>query len=775
MQQYLDIKSENPNAVLLFRLGDFFESFFGDAIQVSKALDLVLTHRGTDDRGVDIPMCGIPWHAADSYFAKLVKQGFSVAIAEQTETPEEAAKRGHKQIERKLVRVLTAGTLTDDYLLAPKKSNYLVAVAGADIAVVDISTGEFLVGQSNNLLDDMTKLEPAEILFDESVAEDPEILRIRAAFNTTAVFSKEYDNFPDGENPAQKMMFMYLKRTQRDGKINLKTPKNLWAGKQLLIDANSWKSLEIDSALNAGGMTLLDIIDQTKTAAGGRKLRSWLRQLSGDLKTITDRQDYIEHFVKNTAILQNFSKTLVNIPDVSRAITRLESGRGMPRDLVAISEFLKTLPRIKDAGKDLISDLSKRIQGLETFDDLKNELVSALSVNQPTFFRDGGVIAHGFNSDLDAATDMANGARELIAALQNKYSADTGVSNLKIKFNNMLGYFVEIPASKSAMLNSDFIHRQTMSDNMRFTTTRLSELDSEIKNASGRAASIEQEIISVLIDHIKNYSNEINQIADIISEIDIYTALANVAIDENWIRPNIVEEPIFIINGGRHPVVEKTLRSRADAFIKNDCDLSTKSVALLTGPNMSGKSTYLRQNAIIVILAHMGSFVPADVAEIGLVDQLFSRVGASDNLASGQSTFMVEMSETANILNRATNKSFIIFDEIGRGTSTFDGMAIAQAVLEFTDSMSPRCLFATHYHELTTIPMKNVKNLTTKVAEADKDIIFLHKIGLGVANRSYGIHVAKMAGMPSRVVKSAERILEKLESKKSDDGQPSLF
>ena len=777
MQQYLDMKSENPSAALLFRLGDFFEAFFGDAIKVSKALDLVLTHRGTDDRGVDIPMCGIPWHAADNYFARLVKQGITVAIAEQMETPEEAKQRKHKQIERKVIRVLTAGTLTDDNLLSPKKSNFLAAIHDDDIVAIDISTGEFLIGKSDKLIDDLTKLEPAEVLYDESRAEDPEIMQVRQAFNTNPLHIKQFDNFPEGENLAQKMAFFYLKQTQRDSKIKLQTPKNIGAGNQLLIDSNSWKSLEIDMPLNSGGVTLLDIIDETKTSAGGRKLRSWLRSLSGDIEIITSRQNHIEHFVKNTAVLEDFQKILSKIPDVNRSLSRLESGRATPRDLTAVLEFLKILPEIKIAGDKLDSELSLKIQGLDNFDKLTEILKSALSENMPSFFRDGGVIKRTFSSELDTELDLARGARDAIAALQSKYTEKTGVSNLKIKFNNLIGYFVEVPSSKAENLvkpDSGFIHRQTMSDNMRFITLELSELNSKISNASNKASIIEQKIISDLIELIKIDSDKINIAADLTSEIDVYLSLAKVAKNYNWIRPKIAKQPYFFVTGGRHPIVEKVLREQANQFIKNDCELSKKSIALLTGPNMSGKSTFLRQNALIVVLAHLGSFVPAEFAEIGIVDQLFSRVGASDNLASGQSTFMVEMSETANILNRATENSFIIFDEIGRGTATFDGMAIAQAVLEFTNNLHPRCLFATHYHELTRIVLKNVKNLTTKVCEEEKEIIFMHKITDGIANRSYGIHVAKMAGMPKSVVLSAEQILTNLEKKQKSD-EISLF
>ncbi|MDR1071901.1 MAG: DNA mismatch repair protein MutS, partial [Rickettsiales bacterium] len=723
------------------------------------------------------------WHAADNYFGRLVRQGISVAIADQMETPEEAKERGHKQIERRITRVITAGTLTDDNLLAPKKSNYLAAVAGADNAAVDISTGELLVGSSENLFDDLSKLAPAEVLYDERFAETPEMRRIRNAFNTAPLNVRQYDNFKK-PNDAEKMIAAYLKQTQRDTALKLSAPRKLWAGDQLLIDTNTWKSLEIDAPLNAGGTTLLDIIDRTKTAAGGRKLRQWIRNLSGDAAAIGARQEHVAHLFGNRETLRDWTGLSGGIPDVGRSLSRLESGRGTPRDLRAVSNFLEALPKLKAAGLKLDSALALRFQGLELFGDLAAELMSALAENLPAFFRDGGIIKPGFGAELDEARDLASGAKDAIAALQSKYANSTGVA-LKIKYNGVIGYYIEVAAKNAAPLTdpkSGFIHRQTMSDNMRFTTAELSELDSKVKNAAARAAAIEQEIISGLLEHIAEKADGIGGAADLMAEIDVYAALANVASDMGWVRPKLAKGPVFNVIGGRHPVVEKTLREQAGMFVKNDCELNKKRIALLTGPNMSGKSTYLRQNALIVVLAHLGSFVPADSAEIGIADQLFSRVGASDNLASGQSTFMVEMSETANILNRATLKSFIIFDEIGRGTATFDGMAIARAVLEYTSGIGARCLFATHYHELTETKPANVKNLTIKIAEDDGEIIFMHKIIDGTADRSYGIHVAKMAGMPDAVLESATRILSELENAPKiaiepdlEDGQLSLF
>ena len=784
MKQYLDMKAENPDAVLLFRLGDFYEAFFNDARIVSKILDLVLTHRGTDERGNDIPMCGIPWHAADNYFARLVKSGVSVALAEQMETPEEAKSRGHKQIERKVVRVITAGTLTDDNLLSPKKSNFLVAVAptqnqGWNFSGCDISTGEFFIGETTNLFDDISRIAPAEVIYPENMAETHDIMRIRDTFSSTPIYEKLYlrtdiDSIANKTLPllnaptfADKLLAVYLNNTQRGANIAFRAPYYFGAGKQLLVDLASWKSLEIDSVLNEGGTCLLDILDKTRTAAGARKLRGFMRQLSGDIGEIRRRQEHISHLLLNHDIFHSLSDKLSKLPDAGRAITRLITGRGTPRDLRATSDFLNALPTIKSVGEKLDINLGAKFKDIKTFDSFALELRNALSDNMPAFFRDGGIITDGFDGALDNMRQMAHGAKETIAALQAEYVKSTGINVLKIKFNNILGYYIEIPNARADTLinpESGFIHRQTMANNMRFTTARLIDLDNDVRGAAEKAAAIESEIITKLIEKIRAISDELLQTADLLAETDVWLALADAAAEYEWVRPTMTDRHEFEITAGRHPVIEYTLQKTGNQFVRNDCALNDKKIALMTGPNMAGKSTYLRQNALIAILAHLGSFVPAKSATIGVCDQLFSRVGASDNLAAGQSTFMVEMQETANILNRATNKSFIIFDEIGRGTATYDGMAIAQAVLEFLNNIEPRTLFATHYHELTGINFDAVKNLTVEVTEHNNEIIFMHKIAPGVANRSYGIHVAQMAGMPNSVISSATKILNQLEN-----------
>ena len=797
MQQYVDMKAENPDALLMFRLGDFYESFFEDAKVISNALGLVLTARGTDGDGASIPMCGIPWHAADNYFGRLVRAGHKVALVEQMETPAQAKARGHKFIERKVVRVLTPGTLTDENLLTPKNSNFLVAVAPIsggkfDVAGCDISTGDFFVGQTKDIIDDLVRINPAEIIFPFSCAEEKNIMKLRELFKATPVYEKLYHRSDidmvvarvfggavdantvttDIDN-AICLLAGYLFNTQRDATITFRAPYVYKSGKQLLIDSATWKSLEIDAPINDGGACLIDVLDETKTAAGARKMRSYLRSLSGDINEIKTRQGHIAHFLSNPDVTGLLSGVLANVPDVGRALSRLMSGRGTPRDMRHISDFLGVLPRLQVLASRLDTSLGVRFENIRTHHELALRLKNALADELPTFFRDGNVIRDGFDVALDNMRKLSHGARETIAGLQSEYVNQTGINTLKIKYNNILGYFIEIPSARADIMlkpDSGFIHRQTMAGNMRFTTSRLIDLDNDVRSAAEKAAAIEAEIINGFISDIREVSDNLLDTADLLADTDVWISLATVADKYSWVCPKISQDCAFDIVGGRHPVIESVLRSRGDNFVKNDCNLNRRAIALLTGPNMAGKSTYLRQNAIIVVLAHLGSFVPAQSANIGICDQLFSRVGASDNLAAGQSTFMVEMSETANILNRATKQSFIIFDEIGRGTATYDGMAIAQAVLEYLNELNPRTLFATHYHELTRLAcgencsLENVSCLTIDVREHNNNIIFMHKIISGVANRSYGIQVAKMAGMPSSVVARAESVLGTLES-----------
>ncbi len=795
MQQYVDMKAENPDALLMFRLGDFYESFFDDAKTISSVLSLVLTARGTDGDGTEIPMCGIPWHAADNYFGRLVRAGHKVALVEQMETPAQAKARGHKFIERSIVRVLTPGTLTDENLLTPQNSNFLVAIVPVrggkyDIAACDISTGEFFIGQTADAVDDLVRISPAEVIFPFSTAEEKTISKLRELFKSTPVYEKLYhradidtvvsrvfggavDAGTVTRDPDSAICLLagYLFNTQRGASITFRAPYTFKSGRQLLIDSATWRSLEIDAPINDGGACLIDVLDNTNTSAGARKLRSYLRNLSADIEEISTRQLHISHFLLNPDIQGLVSNVLSSVPDVGRALSRLLAGRGTPRDLRHVTDFLIALPRAQLLSSRLDAGFAPRFAEINTHGQLTARLAHALAEDLPTFFRDGGVIRDGFDASLDNMRRLSNGVRETIASLQAEYVTQTGIANLKIKYNNILGYFIEVPSARADSLmaaDSGFIHRQTMSGNMRFTTSRLIDLDNDVRSAGEKAAAIEADIVNNFIEEIRTIADDLLSTADLLADADVWVSLATVADKYSWTRPVITDDCAFDIVGGRHPVIEHVLRTHGDNFVQNDCNLNAHAIALLTGPNMAGKSTYLRQNAIIVVLAHLGSYVPAKSARIGICDQLFSRVGASDNLAAGQSTFMVEMSETANILNRATKHSFIIFDEIGRGTATYDGMAIAQAVLEYLDELQPRTLFATHYHELTALAtnggLAHVSCLTIDVREHNDQIVFMHKIVAGVANRSYGIHVAKMAGMPSSVVARAQCVLASLES-----------
>ncbi|MBO7509346.1 MAG: DNA mismatch repair protein MutS [Alphaproteobacteria bacterium] len=793
MQQYVDFKNENPDALLMFRLGDFYESFFDDARVISEKLGLVLTSRGTDGDGENIPMCGIPWHASENYFGRLVRLGYKLALVEQMETPAQAKERGHKFIERKIIRVLTPGTLTDENLLTPKNSNFLVAVmsvgGGAfDIAGCDISTGEFFVGHTDDIIDDLVRMNPAEVIYPSLDAENERILDIRDMFKSTPVFEKIYRRadidtiistvFANGvrgdvKNSAVGLLAGYLFNTQRGASLTFRAPYEFKSGAGVLIDSATWKSLEIDAPINDGGKCLLDVLDNTKTAAGGRKLRAYLRNPTADVSEIHLRQENISHLVLNSDVRGMAIDMLTRVPDVGRALARLLAGRGTPRDMRNITDFMIELPNIKMLASRMSAGMAQRLSAINTHDDLAYRLNSALADDLPTFFRDGGVIRDGFDVALDAVRSLSHGAQDTIAGLQAEYANATGIHTLKIKFNNVIGYFIEVPSARASDMmrpESGFIHRQTMAGNVRFTTARLVELDNDIRNASDRGAAIESNLIESFIADIRAVSDDLMDSADTLADVDTWCALATCASEWNWTCPTMTNGCEFDVVGARHPVIEYVLRTHGDNFVKNDCNLNSQPIALITGPNMAGKSTYLRQNALLVVLAHIGSFVPADSATIGICDQLFSRVGASDNLAAGQSTFMVEMGETANILRRATSRSFIIFDEIGRGTATYDGMAIAQAVLEYIDTLKARTLFATHYHELTRLAasqggnLQNVSCLTIDVREHNNEIIFLHKIVAGVANRSYGIHVAKMAGMPESVVARAESVLSALET-----------
>lgn len=805
MAQFLEIKAEHPDALLFYRMGDFYEMFFDDAVAASEALDIALTKRGKHE-GSEIPMCGVPHHAAEGYFLTLIRKGFRVAVCEQMESPAEAKKRGYKAVvHREVVRLVTPGTLTEDSLLDARRHNFLAAYASvrdeAALAWADISTGALHVMPITpvRLGPELARLAPSELLVAEgsetSLAEIVEDMgvpmtplsrgaydsaaaekRVSALFKTSSLDA--FGTFSRPEIGALGAIVDYLELTQK-GKLPLLQPPLREATQSVMqIDAATRRNLELTHALSGGRAgSLLATIDRTVTAGGARLLERRLSSPSLRLETVNDRLDSVSYFFDNRTDANGVRDTLRKVPDMDRALSRLSLDRGGPRDLSAIRN---ALGQAQDMANGTYPDgmpsiLTKALAALEGHDDLLSLLEQALVAEPPLLARDGGFIAPGYDNELDESRELRDEGRGVIAGMQAEFVKTTGIQALKIKHNNVLGYFIETTAKHaevmmSAPLSETFIHRQTTANQVRFTTVELSELETKILNAGNHALEIEKRLYDSLKGAILENSAKVAAAAKALAEFDLTTALADLAMDERWSRPEVNESRDFHIEGGRHPVVEAALRKQGGApFVANDCDLSggdAASIWLLTGPNMAGKSTFLRQNALISLLAQVGSFVPATKAKIGVVSQLFSRVGASDDLARGRSTFMVEMVETAAILNQADDRALVILDEIGRGTATYDGLSIAWATLEHLhDVNKSRALFATHYHEMTALSGKldGVENATVTVKEWENEIIFLHEVQKGAADRSYGVQVAQLAGLPPVVVERARVVLEALE------------
>lgn len=804
MAQYLDIKAAHPDALLFYRMGDFYEMFFDDAVVASEALDIALTKRGKHN-GTDIPMCGVPFRAAEGYFLTLIRKGFRVAVCEQMENPAEAKKRGSKSVvKREVVRLVTPGTLTEDTLLEARRNNFLAAYAQvrdqAALAWTDISTGAFHVMPivDVRLAPELARLIPSELIAaetSEALNETLSDLKIslttleRSAFDSTAAERRiralyavdtldVFGNFNRAEISAMGALIDYLDTTQK-GKLPLLAPPIRDSAEQnVQIDSATRRSLELTRSLDGERTgTLLSVIDRTVTPGGARLLEQRISSPSRVLEIIHSRLAAVSFFVEQSRISTDIRSALRKTPDIDRALSRLSLDRGGPRDLAAIRGALVQADVIakicKNVGlPDLMATASSDMIG---FSELITLLDAALVAEPPILTREGGFIAIGYDSKLDQARTLRDEGRTVIAGLQQQYASHTGISSLKIKHNNVLGYFIEVTATHaekmlSEPLSESYIHRQTTANQTRFTTVELSGIETKILNAGGQALEIEKRLYERLKSAILSIAPRITQAARGLAEVDLTAALADLAQGENWCKPEVDNSRAFNIAGGRHPVVEQALRKQTGvSFIANDCDLSAKANAaiwLLTGPNMAGKSTFLRQNALIALLAQMGSYVPAESAHIGLVSQLFSRVGASDDLARGRSTFMVEMVETAAILNQADDRALVILDEIGRGTATYDGLSIAWATLEHLHSSNrSRALFATHYHELTALAgnLDGVENATVAVKEWDGEVIFLHEVHKGAADRSYGVQVAKLAGLPASVVDRARVVLEMLE------------
>ena len=807
MAQYLEIKARNRDALLFYRMGDFYEMFFDDAVNAAAALDIALTKRGKH-MGEDIAMCGVPFHAAEGYLLTLIRKGFRVAIAEQMEDPAEARKRGSKSVvARDVVRLVTPGTLTEDTLLDARRHNFLAAFSEvrdeSALAWCDISTGEFRVMPcpAIRLGPELARLAPKELLvvdgFDLDIEDGPAVTRLaRSSFDSVGAERKLGDlfgvasldgfgQFDRAEVSAMGALVDYLDLTQRGNLPLLRPPIKEDPGGLVQIDASTRRNLEITAGLSGGKEgSLLAAIDRTLTAAGGRLLERRLSAPSRDLGVIQTRLETVRFLLDQSRFRVDLRDVLRRIPDMDRALSRLALDRGGPRDLTAIRsgmEQAQALSRlIGVTGPDLLQQIAADLTGHEALHTL---LDAALVAEPPLLARDGGFIATGYDPELDEARKLRDEGRAVIAAMQADYATLTGISSLKIKHNNVLGYFVDVTTTHadkmlSPPLSETFIHRQTTAGQVRFTTVPLSEMETKILNAGNLTLEIEKRHYASLNGQILDHAAALSRTARAIAEIDLAACFADLAAEENWVEPRVDDSRAFEIEGGRHPVVERALRKQGGAsFVANDCDLTAKETAaiwLLTGPNMAGKSTFLRQNALIALLAQAGSFVPAKNAHIGLVSQLFSRVGASDDLARGRSTFMVEMVETAAILHQADARALVILDEIGRGTATYDGLSIAWATLEYLhDKNQCRALFATHYHEMTSLAGKlaGVENATVTVKEWEGDVIFLHEVRKGAADRSYGVQVAKLAGLPDAVTDRAKVVLEALEKGEREGGK----
>ncbi len=818
MAQYIEIKGANPDCLLFYRMGDFYELFFEDAEIASRTLGIVLTKRGKH-QGHDIPMCGVPVERADDYLQRLIAAGHRVAVCEQMEDPAEAKKRGAKSVVRRdVTRLVTPGTITEERLLDPGEANRLLAVArqrtedsgwSYGLAAADISTGHFVTTESHEagLLASIARFAPREILLPDSLLGDngPLGALLRDHRNAITPMAREgfdassaekrletyfgvatlsgFGTFSRAELAASAALVTYVERTQKGIRAPLAPPSRESDDSIMRIDAATRANLEITKTLSGERHgSLLAAIDRTVTPAGARLLAERLAGPLTDLAAIRARHDAIEFFLDTRDLRHRLRTALKSAPDMMRALTRLAMDRGGPRDLVGLGLALSTARQIGETLSNIsalpheIENARKALIAIDA--SLPHRLTAALADDVPLNKRDGGFIRDGFSAELDDIRALRDESRKVIARLQADYVALTGARTLRIKFNNFLGYFIEVPQANGEELLKPphvetFIHRQTMQGAMRFSTAELAELAGKIASAGDRALALELDLFAELSTRLIEATETIRHASDALASIDVTAALAELADDHNHTRPDIADDLSFMIESGRHPVVEQALKRSGSPFVANDSDVSQPDaekggrVLIVTGPNMAGKSTYLRQNALIAIMAQAGCFVPAKKARIGLVDRLFSRVGAADDLARGRSTFMVEMIETAAILNQATDRSLVILDEIGRGTATFDGLSIAWATIEHLHEVNRcRALFATHFHELTALTQKlsRLKNATMRVADHKGEVIFLHEVIAGTADRSYGIHVARLAGLPRSVIDRAQMILTELEA-----------
>jgi DNA mismatch repair protein MutS len=790
MAQYLAMRKSLPDDIILFyRLGDFYEMFFEDAKTAAPILNVALTKRG------GTPMCGVPYHAAQNYIARLLKAGKRVAIAEQTSE----AIPG-KLVEREIARILTAGSIDDLTLLDDQRPNYLAALSKSKssfgLAAIDHTTGEFIIAEFADpaqLLDELARLSPSELLIPDHQISDfsenhPHALPydgytflpehatdlLKKHFNVHSLDGFGCANLPAASAAAGAALHYLIHQLRRPCE-HLNPPRLLENGRHVLIDQASQRNLDLIESRSGPKHTLLAVLDRTQTPMGGRLLRNWLLHPLREIETLTARQENIAAFLAEPFLLSKARESLKNIRDIERTTSRLSQNSGNPRDLQSLCISLKQIPALVE---DLSTLFQSKIQNqqssilnhLHPLPNLTETLEAALSDEPPANVKDGNIIRDGHSPELDELRSAARGGKDWIARLQEDERKRTGIDSLKIKFNNVFGYFIEITTSQLAKVPDDYTRKQTMSNAERYITPALKEMENKVLGAEERSKQLEYELFLGLRQQVVTHLRPLQETAAAIAEIDVLCSLAETAQLHRHCRPTLTQGTELIITNGRHPVLEQTLTDTK--FVPNDTELLPESsrLQILTGPNMAGKSTYIRQLALITLMAQIGAYVPADAATIGLADRIFCRVGASDDLSRGQSTFMVEMSETALILNHATEKSLVILDEIGRGTATFDGLSIAWAVAEHLhDEVKCRTLFATHYHELTDLAntREAVVNCNVAVREWNEEIIFLHKILPGPADKSYGIQVARLAGLPKPVLQRAKAILSHLEMNSS--------
>ncbi|HVA49573.1 MAG TPA: DNA mismatch repair protein MutS [Pirellulales bacterium] len=801
MQQYLDAKAACPDCILLFRMGDFYELFHDDAKLAARVLGLALTSR---DKGENpVPMAGFPHHQLESYLGKLIAAGMRAAICEQVEDPRLA--KG--LVKREVTRVVSPGTVTDDALLDPQESNYLAALVPGEtvgLSWIDLSTGRFLAAEvpQARLADELARISPVEILVAEeagppAAAFDERLVVTRRpawAFGHKAAADAlarhfgtqtlEGFGFDGGEVPAIRAagaVLDYLTETQKSSLAHIDRLMPYRLGQSLEIDEATRRSLEITRTLREGRRegSLLEVLDRSVTAMGSRMLADWLANPLTSIEAIDERLDAVAEMVAHPKLTEEIRGQLKDIYDVERLLARVTTGRASPRDLSFLGRTLRALPTLKAKLTARASVLLTRLEGeLDLCPEIRGQLDAALEEECPLVSREGGFIRSGFSAELDNLRELAAGGKQWIARYQAEESQRTGIPNLKVGFNQVFGYYLEITHTHREKVPDTYIRKQTVKNAERYITPELKEYEEKVLAADEKAKELEHELFLELRDLVAAGARRLRGTATALAQIDVLAALAELARDRGYCRPTMVAEPVLRIADGRHPVLD--VRLAAGTFVPNDVTASPDEglMLLITGPNMAGKSTYIRQVALVTLMAQMGSFVPARAATLGVADRIFARVGASDELARGQSTFMVEMTETARILNTATERSLVILDEIGRGTSTYDGVSLAWAIVEYLhDRVGCRTLFATHYHELTDLAtsLSRVKNLNVAVREWQEDVVFLHKIVEGAADKSYGIHVARLAGVPRDVLERAKQILARLEQEHVDaDGRPKL-